>query len=149
MKGRKKKGTSIILINPRHQVLLVLRDDKKDIPFPNTWDVPGGAVEEGETPEACIIREMKEEIEVELKAPVLFNTYDMDDRREYAFWQPADLNIDDIPLHEGQRLKWFSEAEIRRMSKNELAFGFKTILEAFFDMLKSVSEAPYQKAPQR
>jgi 8-oxo-dGTP diphosphatase len=32
-------------------LIIYLRDDKPDIPFPNHWDLIGGHVEEGETPE--------------------------------------------------------------------------------------------------
>jgi 8-oxo-dGTP diphosphatase len=63
----KRKGCSIIFINDNHQVLLFLRDNIPTIPFPNMWDVPGGHVEPGETPEICIVREMQEEMELELK----------------------------------------------------------------------------------
>jgi len=68
-----KKGTSIIFINNADQILLFKRDDKDGIPFPGYWDVLGGHVEEGETPEECIIREMDEEIGLELENPRLFN----------------------------------------------------------------------------
>ncbi|GMQ79629.1 MAG: hypothetical protein BMS9Abin03_055 [Thermodesulfobacteriota bacterium] len=43
----KRKGTSIIFVNDKKQVLLLLRDDKPGIPYPNMWDVPGGHVDEG------------------------------------------------------------------------------------------------------
>jgi hypothetical protein len=35
----KRKGTSIIFVNDKKQVLLLLRDDKPGIPYPNMWDV--------------------------------------------------------------------------------------------------------------
>lgn len=128
----KKKGVSIIFVNSKRQVLLLLRDNKNDIPFPNQWDILGGNVEEDETPEECIRREMREEIELDLRNPVLFNIYEMNDRLEYTFWQKKDLDISKIRLHEGQRLKWFSEDDIKKMKKKEVAFGFKTILLDFF-----------------
>lgn len=61
----KRGGTSIIFKNSRNEVLLFLRDDKPEIPYPNLWDIPGGHFEAGETPEACIVREMIEEIETD------------------------------------------------------------------------------------
>ena len=42
-------GAGIILLNRNNEVLLLLRDNKIDIPFPNMWDIPGGRVEESET----------------------------------------------------------------------------------------------------
>jgi 8-oxo-dGTP diphosphatase len=127
-----KKGASILFLNQANQVLLLLRDDRQEIPFPNCWDALGGHVEEGETPRECITREMNEEIGKSLKDPRLFNVYDMEDRIEYTFWQREDFDIDEIHLNEGQRLKWFTEEEIKRMPNEELAFGFKSILLDFF-----------------
>jgi 8-oxo-dGTP diphosphatase len=127
-----KKGASILFLNHANQVLLLLRDDRQEIPFPNCWDALGGHVEEGETPRECITREMNEEIGKSLKDPRLFNVYDMEDRIEYTFWQREDFDIDEIHLNEGQRLKWFTEEEIKRMPNEELAFGFKSILLDFF-----------------
>ncbi|MCK7516403.1 MAG: NUDIX domain-containing protein [Ignavibacteriales bacterium] len=44
-------GAGILLLNSNNEVLLLLRDDKVDIPFPNMWDIPGGKVEDNETPD--------------------------------------------------------------------------------------------------
>ena len=63
----KRKGTSIIFINDKNQILLFLRDNIPDIPYPNMWDVPGGHVESQESPEKCIVREMKEEMNLTLE----------------------------------------------------------------------------------
>ncbi len=123
------QGTSIIFINRRHQVLLLLRDDDPTIPYPNRWDLPGGHVEAGETPEACIIREMKEEIDLDLDDFTLFAITAMTDRTEFTFWQSADLDIGRINLTEGQRLRWFTRDEARA---TPLAFGFNPIVEAFY-----------------
>ena len=130
----KIQGCSIIFINRQRQILLLLRDDIPTIPFPNHWDLPGGHVEPGESPEACIVREMKEEIGLDLEGFALFVVTDMVDRVEHTFWKRADLDIGVIELTEGQRLRWFSAAEIRAIP---LAFGFNPIVAAFFERLEA------------
>ena len=122
----------MLFVNAKGHVLLLLRDDVPTIPFPNRWDLPGGHVEDGETPEECIRREMLEEIEYDLGAPRLFGVYDLADHVEHAFWHRADFDPARIPLHEGQRLQWFSEEEIRRLEDVEVAFGFKGVVLDFF-----------------
>jgi 8-oxo-dGTP diphosphatase len=125
----KRSGTSIILFNRSGQVLLFLRDDKPDILCPNMWDLPGGHVEEGETPEACIVREMIEEIETDVSMSRLHRVYDFPDRTEYVFLMELNAEASSIPLHEGQCLRWFSPDEIPGM---DLAFGFDLVLAEFF-----------------
>lgn len=128
--GMKRKGCSILFINKREQVLLFLRDDIPIIHCPGMWDVPGGHVEPGETPEQCIIREMKEEMEIDLEDFRLFSVMGFSDRIEYTFWKRADLDINTIRLHEGQGLRWFTQADA---AGTELAYGFNEIVADFYE----------------
>ena len=125
----KREGCSILFVNDQRQILLFLRDDLPHIPYPNTWDVPGGHVEAGETAIQCIVREMKEEMGLDLEGFELFSVEDFSDRIEYTFWTAADLNIDEISLHEGQCLRWFSEEEVKATA---LAYGFNEIVADFY-----------------
>jgi len=98
------------------------------------WDVPGGHVEADESPEDCIIREMKEEMGLVLDEFKLFSKIEFKDRIEYSYWTRADLDIDEIELTEGQKLKWFTFDEAKQ---TQLAYGFNEIVEKFF------SKAPF------
>lgn len=54
-------GAKIALLADQ-QILVILRDDRPDIPYPDHWDLPGGGREGDETPVACALRETKEEL---------------------------------------------------------------------------------------
>jgi 8-oxo-dGTP diphosphatase len=126
----KRSGASIIFVNDLNQVLLFLRDDKPGLPYRNMWDVLGGHVDPGETPEECIVREMKEEIDLDLKDFQLFCCKEFDDRIEYSYWKKANLKIEEINLMEGQCLKWFTR---RETAETDLAYGFNEIVEIFYN----------------
>ncbi|HET6487750.1 MAG TPA: NUDIX domain-containing protein [Spirochaetia bacterium] len=134
-------GTSIFFVDRSHRILLVLRDDTKGLPFPDCWDMPGGHVEPGETPVQCICREMNEEMGLHLEDPSLFTVVDMPDRIECCFWQRADFDTLRIRLTEGQRIQWFSEAEVARIPDHKLAFGFRPIITDFFRL------RPFDRGP--
>ena len=54
-------GTKLALfLGPR--LLVILRDETVDIPFPGHWDFPGGGRENDETPQECTLRETYEEV---------------------------------------------------------------------------------------
>lgn len=54
-------GAKIALLKD-DQILSILRDHIPTIPFPNTWDLPGGGREGEETPFDCVQREVFEEL---------------------------------------------------------------------------------------
>ena len=136
----KRKGSSIIFINDERKILLFLRDDTPNIPYPDMWDVPGGHVDKNERPEQCIVREMKEEMNMTLDEFELFSKIEFEDRIEYTFWARANFSIDEIVLLEGQKLKWFTKDEAKR---TPLAYGFNEIVEKFF------AQAPFEKSFSR
>src|SRR5687767_12404545 len=53
-----------ILYTTTRRILLIQRDEKPDLEFPGYWTLPDGRVEENETPQAAILRELQEEIGV-------------------------------------------------------------------------------------
>lgn len=48
------------------RILTILRDDKENIPWPNTWELPGGGREGDESPFECATREVYEELGIHL-----------------------------------------------------------------------------------
>jgi 8-oxo-dGTP diphosphatase len=116
-----KQIALVLLFDRRGRLLVYLRDDKPDIPFPNHWDFIGGHVEAGETPEEALVREVKEEIGVDLREWVFFRRYvcaegDAYPNIKYLYWARLDKTAGELTLYEGQRLMGIT-AEQRRALK--------------------------------
>jgi 8-oxo-dGTP diphosphatase len=56
--------TCAIIRNDENQILAVQRGEVSDHPF--KWEFPGGKINKGETPEECIIREILEELSMDI-----------------------------------------------------------------------------------
>ncbi|MGB7950810.1 MAG: NUDIX domain-containing protein [Candidatus Binatia bacterium] len=126
----------MFFLNPRGELLLLLRDDKPEIPYPNTWDLPGGHVEGNESPRECISREMAEELPgLDLGDFRLYEIVELPQQINHIFWTRIDVGEEVLNsiLCEGQRAAWMSRAQIR---DTQVAFGFGAFVERFFDRLE-------------
>lgn len=98
-----------LLFDRNNRLLIYLRDDKPEISFPNHWDLFGGMIEEGETPEQALVREIKEELGIELKSYRKFKDYESNQiekpNTKYVFYARTNHVPEELTLHEGQELR--------------------------------------------
>ena len=73
-------GTGVIILNNNNEVLLGHRSlnkpDTGGIIGRDTWSLPGGKQEYDETVTDCIIRETKEECDLDIKNPKMISAFD-------------------------------------------------------------------------
>jgi len=71
---------AVALVDTDGRVLIAQRPEGKQLA--GLWEFPGGKVEPGETPEQCLIRELKEELDIEVTeaclAPFVFTSHAYD-----------------------------------------------------------------------
>ncbi|WP_340262422.1 8-oxo-dGTP diphosphatase MutT [Roseobacter sp. HKCCA0882] len=103
------------LIDGEGRVLLTQRPEGKSMA--GLWEFPGGKVEEGETPEAALIRELHEELGIETwqscLAPLCFASHSYE---KFHLLMPlfACRKWGGIPQsREGQALKWVRAKDLR------------------------------------
>ncbi len=130
-----KAVVSVILTSADGRILLQQRDDKPDLHYPGWWTIFGGYVEDGETPEAAIRRELMEELRIDL--PVThWRTYDCPVRsipgevhtRNYVFTAALDRPVESLTLSEGQGMRLFTPEEAAPLV---LAFAQHLILRDY------------------
>jgi 8-oxo-dGTP diphosphatase len=78
---------------------------------PRRWEFPGGKVEPGETPQAALERECREELGVDVHALARIATA-CDERVELSLWHAVLVSGMPAALHDHDALRWFSAAEL-------------------------------------
>ena len=78
MKHITVSGAVIIRTNPERNIKEVFATQRGYGDLKGGWEIPGGKLESGETPEQCIVREIKEELATEVKAEKILGTVEYD-----------------------------------------------------------------------
>lgn len=78
MKQITVSGAVIIRTNPDTNKKEVFATQRGYGEYKDGWEIPGGKLEAGESPEACIVREIREELSAMVKAERILGVVDYD-----------------------------------------------------------------------
>jgi 8-oxo-dGTP diphosphatase len=115
------RNVSVLILYDNDSKIL-LQHRTKDAPtFPDYWAFFGGGVEEGESAEQAVKREILEELGYELTAPHFFAAqtfvYKGSEYTKHVFVER--YNGKALTLGEGQAMGWFLAAETRDLMMND------------------------------
>lgn len=82
--------------------------------FKGQWEFPGGKVEEGETPQQALIREIEEELDTEIEVGELIQNVEYDYPNFHlsmdCFW--AVVKTGKLVLKEAEAARWLTKEEL-------------------------------------
>ena len=82
--------------------------------FKDGWEFPGGKIEDGETPEQALAREIKEELDTEIQVGKLIETIEYDYPKFHlsmdCFW--CEIMQGGLELKEHEAARWLSKEEL-------------------------------------
>ncbi len=113
------KVTCAIIRNDDNEILAVQRGGNTDHPF--KWEFPGGKVKENESEEECILREIREELTIDIAICQRMEAVDYDYGKKHILLIPFICDtLDDIPvLTEHIEYKWLPPERLRDLDFSE------------------------------
>ena len=115
------KRVSLGFLKNGDKILLYLRDDMRNISYPNHWALLGGQIEGAETPQDALVREIQEEIGCQAGNTTLVGRLDVvnnpmcEDHTIFLFKGEIHNRLEEMQLTEGQRLGYFTMEEFRTL----------------------------------
>lgn len=123
-----------VLIDGDGRILLAQRPVGRSMA--GLWEFPGGKLESGETPEACIIRELKEELDITVKpaclAPLTFASHAYEDFHLLMPLYVARRWEGIVTPLEGQSLTW---ARLNELRSYQMPPADEPLVAMLFDLL--------------
>jgi len=118
-------ASGIILQNKK---ILLLQRSNYTKNYPEFWGCPGGRAEEGETAEQNVIREVKEECNLDFTPTLILKKGIWQDRNYYRFlgnWS-GEIKIQELEVLD---YNWFSYKEAIKL---KLSFDYKEVIELLY-----------------
>lgn len=122
-----RRSTAGALLVRRGALLLERRPDDARV-YAGLWDIPGGHLEPGETPEAALLREMAEELSITPRRFFLAAVQDDHDPVTGTFYRHFVYLVqewDGEPVQgEGAAVRWFGVEEALKLESLNPLIGF-------------------------
>lgn len=106
-----------VVLNHENSILLIRHSFG-----PYYWTLPGGGIKKGEDPAIAAVREVKEELNINITTPIFLGTTPLSTDYKnctifvFSFSPPTqDFRIDEVELVEA---KWFSLTELPKLGRN-------------------------------
>jgi ADP-ribose pyrophosphatase YjhB (NUDIX family) len=119
-------AVAALIVDDRRRLLLARRAVEPDA---GLWDTPGGFLEEGESPEEGLRRELREEASVEIELErfvgVHLDRYDSGEEAPWVLnlvWAARILSGEPVPSDDVSELRWFARDGLP--ADDELAFSW-------------------------
>lgn len=114
MKDKITVAVGVVIIDNEKKLLIAKR--KPDKPMPNKWEFPGGKLEENESLQECGIREIKEELDIDIKIDGYLGFEDLIHKeRKFCLHFYTARKVDEsqlVKLYEHTEYKWVDISEL-------------------------------------
>jgi 8-oxo-dGTP pyrophosphatase MutT (NUDIX family) len=105
---------AIAILYQENKFLMQLRDNIPSILYPGYWALFGGHIEEGESPDIAVKREILEEIGYDFADFCEFGCYWDDKVIRHVFHAPLLVGLDQLVLNEGWDMGLLTPEDIRQ-----------------------------------
>ena len=96
----------------RRDGLILIGKRCQDDSYGGLWEFPGGKIEEGETDEDCLKREIQEELGLDARIGSLIHVNHASPTFELAVYN-ASLEDGELQLREHEEFRWVTAAELK------------------------------------
>lgn len=104
--------------------------------YPNVWDLPGGHIHSGESPLTALVREIREELGIEVDSAKAVSVFRRSSSElDIEIWAVAswEREIVNAEPSEHDEIKWFTAAELDRtaLADPDIAIACQRAIERF------------------
>ncbi len=121
--------SAAVIVDNDNKIVIAKRPKNSDMEL--LWEFPGGKLEEGETPEKALIRELKEELNIDAECDEMMHqeTYQYPDKKVTLYFIKVTDYKGEIEALEHEEIRWITMSEIDN-------YNFPPADDHFLEILK-------------
>jgi 8-oxo-dGTP diphosphatase len=102
------------IIKDKDKILIAQRNSKDHLA--GKWEFPGGKIKPGETPEECLVREIREELRIDVEIGSFYddNIYGSKDQAIHLLFYRAEIINGKVTAIVHDNVKWITIKELAR-----------------------------------